>query len=160
MNFFRSEEHVKNWSLYTPLGEDYILPITEWAKIFSSKIFKNRLEADYLSHSEEYVADYHNSLKEIGKTNPFFQIPFIADLETVFLHKYQVVGNYTRYEEGVLNDLKDAKQKILAGFEAGEQKRNNYLIWAAPGRGKTYFVDQIARSMGEKIAFHEINLAK
>jgi hypothetical protein len=96
MNSFRSEEHVKNWSLYTPLGEDYISPITEWAKIFRSKIFKNRLEPDYLSHSEEYVADYHNSLKEIGKTSPFFQISFIADLETVFLHKYQVVGNYTR----------------------------------------------------------------
>ncbi|MBK5109165.1 MAG: AAA family ATPase [Anaerolineales bacterium] len=160
MNFFRSEEHVKNWSLYTPLGEDYILPISEWAEIFSSKIFKNRLASDYLSHSDEYVQDYHHSLKEIGKTSPFFQIPFIADLDTVLLHKYQVVGNYTRYEESVLNDLKDAKQRILAGFVTNDQKRNNHLIWAAPGSGKTYFVDQIAKSIGDRVAYHEINLAK
>lgn len=160
MNFFRSEEHVKNWSLYTPLGEDYILPIADWGEIFSSKIFKQRLAPDYLSHSDEYVTDYHQSLKEIGKTSPFFQIPFIADLDTILLHKYQVVGNYTRFEENVLNDLKDAKQKILAGFETSNQKRNNHLVWAAPGSGKTYFVDQIARSISDQVSYHEINLAK
>jgi hypothetical protein len=160
MNFFRSEEHVKDWSLYTPLGEDYILPIDDWAKIFSSKIFKQRLDPDYLSHSDDYVADYHQALKEIGKTSPFFQIPFIASLDTIKMHKYQVVGNYTRYEENVLNDLKDAKQKILAGFESTHQRRNNHLIWAAPGSGKTYFVDQIAKSISDHVGYHEINLAK
>jgi hypothetical protein len=160
MNFFRSEEHAKDWSLYAPLGEDYILPVADWAKIFSSKIFRQRLAPDYLSHSDEYVEDYHQALKDIGKTSPFFQIPFIASLDTVFLHKYQVVGNYTRYEETVLNDLKDAKQKILAGFETRDQKRNNHLIWAAPGSGKTYFVDQIAKSIEDRMVYHEINLAK
>jgi len=34
------------------------------------------------------------------------------------------------------------------------------LIWAAPGSGKTYFVDQIAKSIGDRDAYHEINLAK
>jgi hypothetical protein len=123
-------------------------------------IFSQRLSPDYLSHSEEYIKDYHNSLREIGKTSPFFQIPFIADLKTVSLKDYQVVGKYTRYEESVLNDLKDAKQKILAGFQAGDQKRNNHLIWAAPGSGKTFFVDQIARSLQDQLTYHEINLAK
>jgi predicted AAA+ superfamily ATPase len=160
MNFFRSEEHVKNWSLYTPLGEDYILSVSDWAKIFSSKIFKQRLSSDYLDHTDEYVEDYHRALKEIGKTSPFFQIPFIANLNVISLHNYQVVGKYTRYEEAVLNDLKDAKQRILAGFQTQDQKRNNHLIWAAPGSGKTYFVDQIAQSIKDQIAYHEINLAK
>jgi hypothetical protein len=160
MNFFRSEEHVKNWSLYTPLGEDYILSISDWANIFRSKIFTQRLSPDYLSHSEEYVQDYHNALKDIGKTSPFFQIPFIANLTTVSLPNYQVVGTYTRYEEIVLNDLKDAKQRILAGFQTQDQKRNNHLIWAAPGSGKTFFIDQIAGSLQDQIVYHEINLAK
>lgn len=160
MNFFRSEEHVKKWSLYTPLGEDYILPIADWAKIFSSKIFKKRLSPDYLNHTEEYIKDYHQALRDIGKTSPFFQIPFIANLTTISLHNYQVVGTYTRYEENVLNNLKDAKQRILAGFQVQDHKRNNHLIWAAPGSGKTFFVDQIARSLKGQIAFHEINLAK
>ncbi len=160
MNFFRSEEHVKNWSLYTPLGEDYILPISDWTKIFSSKTFKERLSSDYLSHSEEYIQDYHRALRDIGKTSPFFQIPFIADLKTISLQNYQVVGKYTRYEETVLNDLKDAKQRILAGYQTQDHKRNNHLIWAAPGSGKTFFVDQIARTLDNQVAFHEINLAK
>lgn len=160
MNFFRSEEHVKEWSLYSPLGEDYILPVSDWAKIFSSKIFRQRLAPDYLSHSDEYVEDYHQALKEIGKTSPFFQMPFIANLDTVSLHKYQVVGNYTRFEETVLNSLKDAKQKILAGFEIIDQKRDNHLIWAAPGSGKTYFVEQIAKSIENRVAYNELNLAK
>lgn len=160
MNFFRSEEHVKKWSLYTPLGEDYILPVSDWARIFSSKIFKQRLSPDYLSHSEEYIQDYHHALKDIGKTSPFFQIPFIADLKTVSLQNYQVVGKYTRYEETVLNNLKDAKQRILAGFQAQDQKRNNHLVWASPGSGKTFFIEQIARSLHDQIVYHEINLAK
>jgi predicted AAA+ superfamily ATPase len=160
MNFFRSEEHVKNWSLYTPLGEDYILPISDWTKIFSSKIFKQRLSPDYLNHSNEYVEDYHNALREIGKTSPFFQIPFIANLNSISLKNYKIVGNYTRYEESVLNNLKDAKQRILAGFQTQDQKRNNHLIWAAPGSGKTFFVDQIARSLQDQVVYHEINLAK
>jgi len=160
MNFFRSEEHVKRWSLYSPLGDDYILSVKYWAQIFSSKIFKRRLEPDYLNHLDEYVEDYHRVLKDIGKKSPFFQIPFIANLDTVFLHKYQVVGNYTRYEEDVLNNLKDAKQKILAGFETRDHKRNNHLIWAAPGSGKTYFVDQIAKYIKDRIVYREVNLAE
>jgi hypothetical protein len=160
MNFFRSEEHVKKWALYTPLGDDYILPIADWAKIFSSKIFSQRLAPDYLNHFDDYIQDYHLSLKEIGKTSPFFQIPFIASLDTVILHKYQIVGNYTRYEESVLNNLKDAKQKILASILTGDQKRNNYLVWAAPGSGKTYYINQIAKSLADQIVYHEINLAK
>jgi hypothetical protein len=160
MNFFRSEDHVKKWSLYTPLGDDYTLPVADWAKVFSSKIFKQRLAPDYLNHFDEYIQDYHHTLKEIGKTSPFFQIPFIVNLDTVVLHKYQVIGNYTRYEESVLNNLKDAKQRILDGITATDHKRNNYLIWAAPGSGKTYFIDQIAKSIRKQVAYHEINLAK
>ena len=136
------------------------MPVADWAKIFSSKIFNQRLAPDYLDHFDEYIQDYHRALKEIGKTSPFFQIPFIANLDTIRLHKYQVIGNYTRYEESVLNNLKDAKQKILSSIESGDQKRNNYLIWAAPGSGKTYFVDQIAKSLKDQITYHEINLAK
>ena len=124
MNFFRSEEHVKKWSLYTPLGEDYILPIADCAKIFSSKIFTERLSPDYLNHREEYIKDYHHTLRDIGKTSPFFQIPFIANLTTIALKNYQVVGLYTRYEETVLNNLRDAKQRILAGFQIQQSYKN------------------------------------
>lgn len=85
---------------------------------------------------------------------------FIAALDEVDLLRFRVVGTYTRYDESVRNALQDARQKILAGFEPPGRKRENHLIWAAPGTGKTYFVQQIAASLGDGVRYHELNLAK
>jgi ATPase family protein associated with various cellular activities (AAA) len=85
---------------------------------------------------------------------------FIAALDEVDLARFRVVGTYTRYDEAVRNALQDARQKILAGFEPPGRKRENHLIWAAPGTGKTYFVQQVAASLADRIRYHEVNLAK
>lgn len=63
----------------------------------------------------------------------------IAGLDEVALSRYRVVGSYTRYDESVLNTLKDARTRIAAGCLKPSRKRENHLIWAAPGSGKTYF---------------------
>jgi predicted ATPase/class 3 adenylate cyclase len=84
---------------------------------------------------------------------------FIASLDEVDLARFRVVGAYTRYDEAVRNALQDARQKILAGFEPRGQKRENHLVWAAPGTGKTYFVQQVATSLPDGIRYHEVNLA-
>ncbi|HKX18799.1 MAG TPA: tetratricopeptide repeat protein [bacterium] len=85
---------------------------------------------------------------------------FIAVLDVVDLARYRIVGTYTRYDETVRNALQDARQKILAGFEPPGRKRENHLIWAAPGTGKTYFVQQVAASLTDRMRYHEVNLAK
>jgi predicted ATPase len=85
---------------------------------------------------------------------------FIAALDGVDLARYRVVGAYTRYDEAVRNALQDARQKILAGFEPPGHKRENHLIWAAPGTGKTYFVQQVASALPTGVRYHEVNLAK
>jgi pimeloyl-ACP methyl ester carboxylesterase len=85
---------------------------------------------------------------------------FIGGLESVILSRYRVVGDYTRYEETVRNTLKDVRHKIAAGFDRGGRKRENYLVWAAPGSGKTYFVQQIAGSLTRPVHYQECNLAK
>jgi len=72
----------------------------------------------------------------------------------------RVVGAYTRFDEAVRNALQDARQKIVAGFEPPGRKRENRLIWAAPGSGKTYFVQQVATSLPHSTRYHELNLAK
>jgi len=68
MNLFRSEEHVKSWSLYDPVSADAIMPLADWALVFSGPLTRNRLEPDYLSRVQEYIA-----LHELGKTGPFWQ---------------------------------------------------------------------------------------
>jgi predicted ATPase len=85
---------------------------------------------------------------------------FIASLDEVDLARFRVVGAYTRYDEAVRNALQDARQKILAGFEPPGRTRENHLIWAAPGSGKTYFVQQVAASLPSGIRYHELNLTK
>jgi predicted AAA+ superfamily ATPase len=60
----------------------------------------------------------------------------------------------------VRNVLKDVRHKIAGGFDKPSRKRDNYLIWAAPGSGKTYFAQQVAASLSETIRYQECNLAK
>jgi pimeloyl-ACP methyl ester carboxylesterase len=83
----------------------------------------------------------------------------IAGLDWVTLSRYRVVGNFTTYQEEVRHRLKDIRQKIADGFSLPGRKRENYLLWAAPGSGKTYLVQQIAASLRESVGYHELNLA-
>jgi pimeloyl-ACP methyl ester carboxylesterase len=85
---------------------------------------------------------------------------FIGSLDWIVLSRYRVVGDYTRYEETVRNTLKDVRHKIAAGFDRPSRKRENYLLWAAPGSGKTYFVQQVTASLPQTIRYQECNLAK
>lgn len=160
MNLFRSEEHVRRWPLYSSAAEDYVLPIGTWNRIFSGRLFRERLSSDYLEKGDEYVHEYHDALREAGKASPYWNFPLIAELDTVRLSRYRVVGNYTRFGALVLNELKDARNRIVGGIEYHSRHRENHLVWAAPGSGKTYFVEQIAASLDDDVDYHEVNLAK
>ena len=70
MNLFRSEEHARRWSLYSRAGDDYIMPVSDWATVFTSSLFKNRLDDDYLVNADPYVRDYRQALKAMGKSIP------------------------------------------------------------------------------------------
>ena len=83
MNIFRSEEHVKRWPLYIRMAEDYIMPITDWAQVFSGPLFRNRLDDDYLAKADDYLKEYHNALRQVGKTSPFWQYPMITKMDII-----------------------------------------------------------------------------
>jgi len=85
----------------------------------------------------------------------------LAGLSVVTLSHYRIVGNYVRYGGAVCNALKDARQKIVAACgSCSSPKRENYIIWAPPGSGKTYFVQEVAALLGDSVHFRELNLAK
>ena len=73
MNLFRSEEHVKNWSLYDPVSADAIMALADWALAFSGPLVRNRLEPDYLSRIREYRSELFLALQKLGRTGPFWQ---------------------------------------------------------------------------------------
>ncbi len=79
------------------------------------------------------------------------------------LSDYTVIGNYRRFDDRARNKLKDWKTRILEALSAESTIRENFLIWAAPGSGKTFFVEEIARSFGDtflKNQFVTLNLAQ
>jgi uncharacterized repeat protein (TIGR01451 family) len=84
----------------------------------------------------------------------------LAGLNVVTLSHYRIVGNYVRYGGAVCNALKDARQKMVAACRSSSPKRENYIIWAPPGSGKTYFVQEIAALLGDSVHYSELNLAK
>jgi len=75
MNLFRSEEHVRKWAQFDPAKEEGMISLNDLVKIFSGELFRRRLDAGYFSHSEEYRKERVGTLREIGKTGPFWLPP-------------------------------------------------------------------------------------
>jgi Xaa-Pro aminopeptidase len=72
MNLFRSEEHVRRWSGFKPDTEEGIIPLLDMAKGFSENLFARRMDADYVSHMEEYMMEGVEDFSEWGS---FWQLP-------------------------------------------------------------------------------------
>jgi hypothetical protein len=75
MNFFRSEEHIRNSARFTPETEDGIISLGDLVKLFSVKLMQRRLDPDYVTRSREYAREMVATLKEIGKAGPFWIKP-------------------------------------------------------------------------------------
>jgi len=73
MNLFRSEEHARNWSRYEADSADGILPLADWAMIFSGPLFRERLAEDYLSRRPEGMVAFRQAIASLGKDSPFWQ---------------------------------------------------------------------------------------
>jgi len=72
MNLFRSEDHVKSWSLYEAASAESIMPLSDWAETFSGPLFRNRLEPNYLSRIPDYAPELFKALQKFGKSGPFW----------------------------------------------------------------------------------------
>ncbi|MFP5342319.1 MAG: adenylate/guanylate cyclase domain-containing protein [Candidatus Limnocylindria bacterium] len=86
-------------------------------------------------------------------------VALVGGLSSVRMDDYAVVGSYMRFGEGVREQLKDARVRIAEACAQPAKRRDNHLLWAAPGSGKTYFVEQVAASL-PAVAYVELNLAK
>ena len=57
MLFFRSEEHLKNWTQYDPDTEGGISQLEGLLTMFSSSVFKRRMDPDYFSNMKTYLGE-------------------------------------------------------------------------------------------------------
>ena len=72
MNLFRSEEDVLNWEKFDPVSEQSIMPVANWAKVFSGPLFRNRLEPDIFAKRREYSIEFVKTLASLGKSGNFW----------------------------------------------------------------------------------------
>src|SRR5437870_12332369 len=85
--------------------------------------------------------------------------PVLLNLDHIDLARFEVVGNYVRFDEKTRHALKDVRRKVMAGLDGPLGSKENYLICGPAGSGKTFLVQELARSMGAP-AYVELNLAE
>jgi len=83
----------------------------------------------------------------------------LRELQELSLSEAIVVGQYSRSDDRVRNLLKDWCMRMKRPLEQQTGTHENFLVWAAPGSGKTFLVQQLAGSLGSKINYFELNLA-
>ena len=74
MNFFRSEEHLRNRPGFEPAALDGIIALTDLMQFFSGSYFKKRMEPDYFSHIREYEADMLAELQKLKKAGAYWRL--------------------------------------------------------------------------------------
>ncbi len=63
MVFFRSEEHLQNWAQYDSATKDGISTVEGLLAMFSTNLFRKRLDSDYISNMKTYLGEL---IGEIG----------------------------------------------------------------------------------------------
>ena len=71
MNLFRSEEDIVEWEKYDPDSKQSIMPVANWAKVFSGPLFRNRLEADIFAKGREYSIEFVKTMSEFQQDSGF-----------------------------------------------------------------------------------------
>jgi len=73
MLFFRSEEHLKNWARYDPSTEGGISQLEGILSMFSSKLFKRRMDPDYFSSMKTYIGELIREVRGNDKIGIFLK---------------------------------------------------------------------------------------
>ncbi|MEW6443358.1 MAG: hypothetical protein AB1640_20670 [bacterium] len=74
MNFFRSEEHLRNWKGFQEKTRAGIIPTADLMRLFSRPYFTNRRQPDYFSHMSEYLADMISTLDKLDNAGAYWRM--------------------------------------------------------------------------------------
>lgn len=73
MLFFRSEEHLKNWARYDSATQGGISQLEGLLSMFSSNLFKRRMDPDYFSSMKSYVRELIGEVRSNDKIGVFLK---------------------------------------------------------------------------------------
>jgi hypothetical protein len=92
-----------------------------------------------------------------GKEDRFLKT--LVPLNVLCLNDYRVVDGYYRFDSVVRSRLCALRDRIIAPLVKKSTERENYLIAAAPGIGKSHLPNQIAFELRESIEYIVINVS-
>lgn len=73
-------------------------------------------------------------------------VQLLHPLREVPLNSYRVVGDYVRYGDDTLAEVRRIAQWIRGACERRTDHLENMLLWAPSGQGKTFLVEEVART--------------
>jgi len=73
MLFFRSEGHLQNWAQYDPAAKDGISQLNGLLTMFSSSVFKRRLDPDYITKMRDYIGELIGKMAGNDKVGTFLK---------------------------------------------------------------------------------------
>ena len=75
MNFFRSEEHIRNWAQFSPDSAGASLPLNDEVTVFGTEAAKHRLSGDFISQwANKQRSQRAEVAQRLGKTGPFWTL--------------------------------------------------------------------------------------
>lgn len=86
-------------------------------------------------------------------------VKFIRDLDSVSLDQYRVVGSCVRHDAVARDLLIRIKDGIISCLRSDNAVQENYLIGGLPGSGKTFFVEELGKSISDFAAFEKLKLS-
>lgn len=133
---FTSPSDRSAWDLYIPrmTSLNEILP-------FVDSSWQLRRSARIMQQSDSAV----NVLKEINE---------------ISLAAISVFGRYRRYSNEERAALVGLANSIRKSLLEKSHTRENFLVCASPGSGKTFFVEELARTLADRIHFVPIDLSR
>lgn len=84
----------------------------------------------------------------------------LLSLQDVELERYSIIGSCLRFDDRSRNQLKVFRQRLAETFYSHSTAPRNFLLWGAPGSGKSYLVQQAAKSLPPGVRFLELNLTQ
>jgi phosphoserine phosphatase len=84
----------------------------------------------------------------------------LKDLNELRLAAISVLGKYRRFSNEERASLVGLADRIRRALHKKSHTRENFLVYASPGSGKTFFVEELARTLADAITFIPIDLSR
>jgi hypothetical protein len=80
MNFFRSEEHLRNWEGFQEKKKGGIIALSDLMRLFSGPYFMNRMDPNYFSYMSEYATDMIATLDSLENAGAYWRLKWFEKL--------------------------------------------------------------------------------